>query len=135
MYFHPLNTNISVPSTKNQNMLEEKRYLSIFVDICRFFLKYFDFWLIGPKYSCSADENTSENCLFIKNFFFFGIEFSSIFSKVCICLSKFFEVRMYRVTHFNRRTRISRDLSQVEKNGPDKSYRGQRGPHNLELDL
>ena len=42
------------------------RQKAIFVDICRFFLKYFYFWLMGSKYSCSADENTSKKCLVIK---------------------------------------------------------------------
>ena len=51
------------------------------------------------------------------------------------------KLHIYRVTHFNRRTWISRNLSQIEKNGSDKSYRGQRGLHSganvfdLELDL
>ena len=60
-----------------------------------FFLKYFDFWLMGPKYSCSADENTSEKCLVSKNFFSFGggLNFLLFFRKYP-GLGKFFEVRI-----------------------------------------
>ena len=63
------------------------------------------------------------------------------FCALTLSLSLSLSLDIYRVTHFNRRTRISRNLSQIEKNGSDKSYRGQRGPHNganvfdLELDL
>ena len=87
--------NISVPSTKNRNILEKSdKYRQISPNIA-FFLKCFDFWLMGPKYSCSADENTLEKCLVIKKFFFFffGIEFSVILSKVCR-FREVFEVRI-----------------------------------------
>ena len=38
----------------------------------RIFLKCFDFWFIGPKYSCSADKNTSVKCRVTKKKFFSG---------------------------------------------------------------
>ena len=48
--------------------------------------------------------------------------------------------RVYTVGHFNRPTCISQNLSTIEKNGSDKSWRGQREPlngandFNLEVD-
>ena len=91
MYFHPLNTNIPVPSTKNQNILEKSdkyRQISPNIDEYRFIRKFFDFWLVGPKYSCSADENTSEKCLVTKKFLiFFRINFWYFFESMQVWTS------------------------------------------------
>ena len=70
-----------------------------------------------------------------------GYSSNKLFKQLSCLLLRAYVIHLYRVTHFNRRTRISRNLSQIEKNGWDKSYRGQRGPHNgahvfdLELDF
>ncbi len=57
------------------------------------------------------------------------------FFKTWWVLIKNIYIYIYTVGHFNLPTWISRNLSQIEKNGPDKSRRGQRGSSNGTKDL
>ena len=78
------------PIDQKSKYFRKKRQISTNIDKYHFLLKCF--WLMGPKYSCSADGNTSEKCLVL---FFFGggLNFLLFFQKYA-GLGKFFEVRI-----------------------------------------